>query len=338
MQLNWSKGKVRAGYHQEWLLPEAAEKCQAVTAGGLPPVLDERRGVEFFPLKAKSILNRCANGDMPFAWTINPYRGCEFGCKYCYARYTHEYLGLEDSGEFERKIFVKVNAPELLAREVGAARASGRLIAIGTATDPYQPAERQFKIMRRLLEVLVSACPLRVSLTTKSTLVARDLDLLLEVHKKGELRVNISLITLNSRLARLFEPRAPTPAKRLETVTALSRAGLNVGLIIAPVLPALTDHPAQLEELIRAAAQAGARFVYADTLRLRSAARREFLPLLSARFPKLYEKYRAAYQRSPELGSRYAARLRELVAELWAKYSTGEPAAGDSAPRQAELF
>src|SRR5213593_3705274 len=228
--------------------------------------LGETRGVSFFDLPCRSVLNRCASERMPFAWTINPYRGCEFGCTYCYARYSHEYLGMEDWLDFQDKIFVKREAPGRLARELRRVRPDGEAIALGTVTDPYQPAEREYRITRRILEVMASARGLRLSITTKSTLVARDLDLLQAIASRGRLTVNVSLITLDRRIARILEPRAPTPVKRLATIRTLADAGLRVGVFAMPVLPGLTDSPRALEALVGRSAEAGATHFAAQVL------------------------------------------------------------------------
>src|SRR5271154_5328253 len=224
-----------------------------------PDDLDATRGVEFIEMPVRQILNRCDSPKMPFRWTINPYRGCEFGCKYCYARYTHEFMGMEDGREFESRIYAKAAAPEILRRELRAIpRSKG--IAIGTATDPYQPAERRFGRTRALLEVFAQEKGRRVSITTKSDLVARDVDLLREVARRNVLSINLTITTLNRRLARLMEPRAPRPDLRLAAVRALSEAGLSVGVYPNPILPMITDSEESLDALAAAARQAGAQY------------------------------------------------------------------------------
>lgn len=177
------------------------------------PVLSRKRKVEYFSLAAQSLLNRCSSPRLPFTWTINPYRGCEFGCQYCYARYTHEYMGMEDPAEFEEKIYSKERAGEILQKELS--KASGGAIAIGTATDPYQPAERIFQTTRGILRTLAGFRGLRVSITTKSDLIRRDLGLLQEIARHNDLQVNVTITTLREDLARCLEPRAPRPNLRL---------------------------------------------------------------------------------------------------------------------------
>src|SRR6266446_10811505 len=166
----------------------------------------QQRGVTFVEMPVKSILNRCTSAAMPFRWTINPYRGCEFGCVYCYARYTHEFLDLRDPMDFERRIFVKRQAAEALARNLARMPVGADQIALGTATDPYQPAERKFGLTRAMLEVFARIGGLDLSITTKSGLITRDLDLLRTINAHSRLSVNFSLITLNRRLQRVLEP------------------------------------------------------------------------------------------------------------------------------------
>src|SRR6201981_913658 len=181
------------------------------------PLADSKRGAEYFLLPARSILNRCDSERVPFTWTVNPYRGCEFGCKYCYARYTHEYMEL-DGGEFESKIFVKQNAGPLAERDLASEKIWGEHIAIGTATDPYQPAEREFGATRAILEKMAEREGLNLSITTKSNQVLHDIDLLKRISERSALVVNLSVTTVRSRLARMLEPRAPRPDLRLEAV------------------------------------------------------------------------------------------------------------------------
>src|SRR5438270_10820572 len=204
---------------------------------------------ESFLLPVRSILNRCDSQRVPFEWTINPYRGCEFACKYCYARYTHEYMEL-DGGEFEKKIFVKKDAGPLLAWDVAhkysyARAASGGThaehIAIGTATDPYQPAEREHGVTRACLEELAKREGLSVSIITKSDQIVRDIDVLQRIGERSNLAIDITITTLRTRLARMLEPRAPRPDLRLAAVKQLSEAGLAVGVSASPLIPGITD-------------------------------------------------------------------------------------------------
>src|SRR6201998_2330982 len=190
----------------------------------------EGHNVEYFTLPAKSLLNRCVSKrQMPFTWTINPYRGCEFGCRYCYARYTHEFMEMRDGMEFEQKIYVKQHASDLLRHQLRRVK-PGESIALGTATDPYQPAERRYLVTREILQEFARHRGFELGIVTKSNLIVRDLDLLKEVAQVNRLSVPVTITTLNIDLARILEPRAPRPDLRLDAVRTLAEAGLRVGL------------------------------------------------------------------------------------------------------------
>ena len=297
------------------------------------PKTKERANIEYFALDSKSALNRESSGRMPFDWTLNPYRGCEFGCKYCYARYTHEFMEMWDGADFERKIFAKINAPILLRAEIAKARDRGQSIALGTATDPYQPAEKQFEITRRMLEVFASFEGLEFSITTKSVLILRDLDLLREIARKQRFSVQLTVTTTDERLARLLEPKAPTPAKRLEAVSRLAEAGIRVSVNAMPILPGITDDPKVLDELARQAALAGARSIHGGVLFLMPSAMRYFMPFLESEFPKLVKRYRRLYARSAYVSGPYKEQIGKLMAELRAKY--GLVGRGEERPKAA---
>ena len=288
------------------------------------PKARERASVEYFALESRSALNRESSGRMPFDWTLNPYRGCEFGCKYCYARYTHEFMELRDGADFERKIFAKVNAPELLRAELARARDRGQSIALGTATDPYQPAEKQFEITRRMLEVFAGFEGLAFSITTKSVLILRDLDLLKTIAARHRFGVHLTVTTTNRRLARLLEPKAPPPVKRLEAVARLAEAGIFVAVNAMPILPGITDSPPALEELVRQAAAAGASAIHGNVLFLMPSAMNFFMPFLEAEFPDLAGRYRRLYARSAYLTGEYKERIGELMAGLRQKYGLAD--------------
>jgi len=266
------------------------------------PVLAGKRLTEYRLLETGRLLNRCEAGSlMPFQWTINPYRGCEFGCGYCYARYTHEYMELEAEA-FARVVYVKQFRRDLFERELRAVR-PGEWIAIGTATDPYQPAERRFQVTRAVLEVLAGQAGLLVAVTTKSDLVSRDMDILLRLAARNRLRVNLTVTTLDARLARRLEPGAPRPDLRLRALSRLAEAGIEMGVFASPVLPGLNDGPGQLEAVARAARAAGAEHFGAQMVFLRDPARRVFLDVLRREFPRLagrYERMFARAARAPE--------------------------------------
>jgi len=284
------------------------------------PKARERASIEYFALESKSALNRESSGRMPFDWTLNPYRGCEFGCKYCYARYTHEFMEMWDGADFERKIYAKINAPLLLRAEIARARDRGQSIALGTATDPYQPAEKQFEITRRMLEVFATFEGLQFSITTKSVLILRDLDLLKQIASRQNFGVHLTVTTTDERLARLLEPKAPPPAKRLEAVSCLAEAGIRVSVNAMPILPGITDDPRTLEDLVRQAAAAGARSIHGNVLFLMPSAMRYFMPFLEAEFPKLVSRYRRLYARSAYLRGPYKEQIGKLMADLRRKY------------------
>jgi DNA repair photolyase len=282
--------------------------------------LREGHNVEYFTLPAKSLLNRCVSGrQMPFTWTINPYRGCEFACKYCYARYTHEFMEMRDCADFEQKIYVKQHAANLLRHDLHRVK-PGEAISLGTATDPYQPAERRYEVTRGILEEFARHRGYELGIVTKSNLIARDVALLQEVAKTNKLSVHITITTLNVELARILEPRAPRPDLRLDAVRALSQAGLRVGVSASPVLPGITDSPADLEALVRAAAEAGADHVFANPLFLKPCSAAVFLPFLEQNFPALVENYRQRYQGRSFLPEAYAKRLSQLIHRFREKY------------------
>jgi DNA repair photolyase len=204
--------------------------------------------------RARKIITRNESPDLGFDRSINPYRGCEHGCIYCYARPTHAYQGLSPGLDFETRLFVKPDAPELLARELAAAGYQPKMIALGTNTDPYQPIERKWRVTRRILEVLRDANH-PVGIVTKSALVTRDMDILSEMATRGLAKVALSITTLDPRLARAMEPRASTPVKRLEALRLLSSAGVPTAVMVAPVIPAIND--SEIERILDAAANAG---------------------------------------------------------------------------------
>src|SRR5215211_6460809 len=248
------------------------------------PVIGEQSDIRYYGVTARSVLNGPETTGMGF-WSLNPYVGCAFGCAYCYARYAHRYAmerAGEDDGDamppwlaFERRVMVKRDAAAVLRASLasGSARyrpllSGAEAVVIGTATDPYQPAERRFRVTRSVLEVLAEHAGMRVVIITKSALVARDVDVLARVAARSALSVHVSLITLDRALARRIEPRAPTPEARLRAVAALAAAGIDVGINVMPVLPGLTDAPRALDALVRRAAAAGATHVAAGALRL----------------------------------------------------------------------
>ena len=303
------------------------------------PLLEAKRTVQYFEIPTRSILNR-TKPNMPFRWTINPYRGCEFGCKYCYARYTHEFMELDPGRGFEERIFAKQDAARLLRRELRQVR-RGETIAIGTATDPYQPAERRFGVTRALLEVFAMAHGMRVGITTKSDLVARDADLLVEIARSNEVFVTLTVTTMDTDLARALEPRAPRPDLRIAAVRALAATGVECGVFASPVMPRINDSDESLAMVAEAARAAGAHWFGARTLFLQPVAQKIFFPFLDEQFPHLTAKYRSHFERDPFLRGGYPADLKERVARIVARSGfPGFPkrAAEEAAAEQLALF
>jgi DNA repair photolyase len=279
--------------------------------------LEAKRQVEYFEMPARSILNR-TRPDAPFDWTINPYRGCEFACKYCYARYTHEFMEMS-AAEFDDRIYAKAASAELLRQELRRVAPAER-IAIGTATDPYQPAERRYGRTREILKVFAAENGRHLGITTKSDLVARDLDLLVEIARRNVLNVYLTITTLDEKLARQLEPRAPRPELRLRAVEELSRAGIVVGVTPSPIMPGLTDSPRSLDRLAKAARDHGAQSFGEGVLFLMPSAQKVFFPFLERCFPDLAARYRRLFARGPYLGREYKDELRVLLSKIRDRY------------------
>ncbi|HTR64975.1 MAG TPA: radical SAM protein [Terriglobales bacterium] len=302
------------------LLPEVSPQLVGIARlAAAGESLRQGHDVEYFTLPAKSLLNRCTGVRMPFTWTINPYRGCEFACKYCYARYTHEFMEMREGVDFERKIYVKQHAADLLRQELRHVK-PGEEIAIGTATDPYQPAEKKFEVTRGILEELARHGGLELGIVTKSSLVLRDLDLLRQVARNNRLNVSVTVTTLDTQLARILEPRAPRPDLRMEAVRRLNLEGISAGVSCAPVLPGITDLLKNLETVVRATAEAGGKYIFANALFLKPCSAAVFLPFLEKEFPKLVEAYRLRYQDRAFVPKSYSQRISQLMARLREKY------------------
>jgi DNA repair photolyase len=284
--------------------------------------ISEGHNVEYISLENRSMLTRCTSPRMPFSWQINPYRGCEFACKYCYARYTHEFMEMHDGLEFERKIYVKKHSAWLLRQELKQVRPA-QSIAIGTATDPYQPAERRFGITRAVMEELAQHEGLSLGLVTKSDLIVRDLDLLQQISARNRLSLHMTITTTDTNLARMLEPRAPRPDLRLSAVKKLVAAGISTSVNCAPILPGITDSPKDLESVVRAAAAAGARSIAAIPLFLKPCSAKIFMPFLQEHFPNLVPLYRSRYADRAFLPSNYQKRISALVGKLCRKHGIG---------------
>jgi len=277
------------------------------------------QGIEFLEVEARSVINRVPESSkVPFRYTINPYRGCTHACVYCFARPTHAFLELGAGRDFETKIVVKVNAAEVLRRELASRRWKGEHIAMGTNTDPYQRAEGRYRLMPGILRALVDHRN-AFSILTKGTLILRDLELLVEAVGVAPVSAAFSVGTLDEEMWRRTEPGTPHPRSRIEAVRALNEAGVPTGVLVAPVLPGLTDRPAMLRDVVAAAIDAGATHVSPILLHLRPGVREEFLPWLEREFPDLVPRYRPLYPRAyapaearRELGDRVASLVRSL--------------------------
>jgi DNA repair photolyase len=315
--------------------------------------------------EAKSLLNSPASTGMGF-WSINPYVGCAFACSYCYAPYAHRYVvertlaeapndalrarlqDLPPAVAFSRRIVVKQNASVVLREELAPGRARrlalerGESLVIGTATDPYQPAERRYRVTRGILDVLATLRTLHLCIITKSPLIARDAGLLAQLAARGRVTVHLSLITVDRALARRLEPRA-----RLRALRRLSEAGVEVGVNLMPVLPGITDSPSGIEAVVRAVAAAGARYVNTCTLRLQAQARERYFPMLTREFPELRPRYARAYAGGKAINENYQQGLKRFVRRVCdragIRYGSppddpvGEDASATAAARQLDL-
>lgn len=279
--------------------------------------------VEYRTLPVRSILNTSVSRrGVWFAKSINPYRGCEFGCRYCYARYTHEFMEMKDPADFERKIYIKENAQWLLRQELRSLPA-GMEVALGTATDPYQPIERRAKVTRGILEAFAQQRGLRLGIVTKSTLIERDIDLLARIAARNDLVLHITITTNDTKLARILEPRAPRPDLRFRTVKRLRAAGLRTGILCSPLMPGITDNGRALDTMCRKAREADASFFAASPLFLKPCSKGTFLAFIHEHFPELDASYATRYKTEAFVSRAYQARIRELLEAVIKKYGLG---------------
>ncbi|MFT4111537.1 radical SAM protein [Silvibacterium sp.] len=311
----------------------------------------EGHEIEFRTLPVRSLLNNSVSRrGLWFAKSINPYRGCEFACRYCYARYTHEFLELRDPADFERKIFIKENSRWLLEQEIAKLH-PGEEVALGTATDPYQPIERRARATRGILEVFAKRRGLRLGIVTKSTLIERDIDLLTEIACRHELVIHLTITTADAKLARILEPRAPRPDLRFQTVRRLREARLRAGVLCSPLLPGITDNLSAMEGVARRAKEADASFFAAQPLFLKPCSKATFLDFVKEHFPQLLPSYERRYARDAFTSEAYQQRMRELVRVVTQKHGlgrrltdalltrdTGPASSTTQAPVQGELF
>ncbi|ARQ67883.1 Rv2578c family radical SAM protein [Streptomyces marincola] len=283
----------------------------------------EFRGITFHEVRARSILNRVPGASrMPFDWTLNAYRGCSHACVYCFARKTHSYLDLDTGADFDSQIVVKVNAPELLRRELGAPRWRGEHIAMGTNVDCYQRAEGRYRLMPGIIEALRDyANPF--SILTKGTLILRDLPLLRQAAEVTDVGISVSVGFVDTALWRTVEPGTPAPERRLDVVRALAGQGIACGVLMAPVIPYLSDSPAALRETVRAIAASGATSVTPLALHLRPGAREWFMRWLAEHHPHLVRRYQVLYADGAYAPTWYQRRITGQVHELAAEYGMG---------------
>ena len=252
-------------------------------------------GAEVQEIHCKTMLNRIDVPGFPFKWTLNPYRGCRHACRYCYARPTHEFLGLGAGREFEQRVFAKINAPEVLRSEMRKPKWMGEPIAIGTASDPYEPAESQYGITRQILEVLRDFLN-PVSITTKGVLVRRDVDVLKELSHEAGVQVAFSVGSIDEEVWKETEPGAPSPKARLEAMEFLVDNGINAGVSIAPILPGLSDSRESIDAVAEAAASHGAQFLSANLLFLKPGSKEWFMPFIRESHPRLAAGYSQLYR------------------------------------------
>lgn len=279
--------------------------------------------IEFRALNVRSILNKTVSKRLLWmAYSINPYRGCEFGCRYCYARYTHEFMELRDPLAFERLIFLKQNAAWLLEQELRRIDPAME-IALGTATDPYQPIERRARITRSILEVFARRAGYKLGIVTKSRLITRDIDLLTEIASRNRIVVHLTITTPDAALARIIEPRAPRPDLRLAAVRKLRQAGIATGILCSPLLPGITDSEEAIDRMARYAAEAGASFFAASPLFLKPCSRPTYLSFVREHFPSLVTEYARRFDRADFAAPDYRRKLAAIVERACLRHRLG---------------
>ncbi len=245
----------------------------------------------------KTLLNKLDVPGLPFRWTLNPYRGCRHACRYCYARPTHEFWGMNAGKDFDQRVFAKVNAPEVLRQELRRPKWRGETIAIGTASDPYEPAEAQYCLTRRILQVLAEFQN-PVSITTKGVLVKRDVDILQELSRVADVKVAFSIGSVDEEIWRNIEPGTPKPMARMEAMQYLVENGVQAGVMMAPLLPGLSDGSESIDRVVQAAAEHGAQFLAANVLFLKPGSKEWFMPLIREAYPYLTPGYAKLYHRT----------------------------------------
>jgi DNA repair photolyase len=291
-------------------------------AAAQAPLHDTGHLTEYRPLPTRSILAKTTSRrGLPFTHAINPYRGCEFACRYCYARYTHEFMD-KTPEEFERKIYFKQNVAWLLRQELARLK-PGTEIALGTATDPYQPLERRERVTRSILEVFAKTSGFALGLVTKSVLVLRDIDLLKEVSRRHRLTIHLTITTTDARLARLLEPHAPRPDLRFHALARLRQEGLRAGVLCSPLMPGITDSRASINAVAKEAAAAHASFFAANALFLKPCSLPTFFRFVEEHFPDQLAAYQRRYGENAFVSPEYRKRIQELVDAICREHKLG---------------
>ena len=279
-------------------------------------------GVRYIETSCKTAANR-VHGGMPFSWSLNPYRGCRHRCSYCYARASHTYLGHDAGRDFDEIIYVKTNVAEVLRAELRRPGWAGEAIAVGTATDPYQPAEGRYRLTRACIEVFARAAN-PFSLITRGPLIVRDVDVLAEAANRAEVSVTFSVPTLDEQVWRTTEPGTAPPRQRLRALKTLVDAGIAASVGMAPILPGLSDRPELLADVVRAAREAGATGIWANLLYLRPGTREHFLECLARDWPDQLDRYERLYAGSAYLPAEETKPVRALVSDLRREHDVGD--------------
>lgn len=288
---------------------------------------------EFIEITARSALNRVQN--MPFKWSLSPYRGCQHACVYCYARGSHRHFALDSLTDFERRIIVKTNLPELLRNELRRPGWQRESVSMGTISDPYQPAEAHYRLTRRCLRILLDQLT-PVTIVTKAPMVCQDRALLAELATGPGATVFFSITTLDPVLARRLEPGVAPARRRLGAMAELAAAGIRTGVMLAPILPGVTDKPAMLEAVVKEAVEHGATFLYTEVLHLRPGAREAYLPLLQRHYPHLLPAYERGYA-TADAPADYCRRTEGLVDELRDRYGISQHTTHTTEHQPAQL-
>jgi DNA repair photolyase len=303
--------------------PERARQLNLLArSAAAAPLHSAGHLTEYRPVQTRTIISKVqSRRGLPFTHAINPYRGCEFACRYCYARYAHEFIEMTPE-DFERKIFFKENAGWLVQQELSHLKPNTE-IALGTATDPWQPIERRQRITRSILEAFTRTSGLGLGIVTKSTMILRDIELLRAIALRHKLTVHLTVTTMDTALARILEPRAPRPDLRIWTLRRLREAGIRAGILCSPVMPGITDSRKSLEAVAKAAAEAGSSFFAANPLFLQACSLPTFFKSVEEHFPGQLEAYRQRYGSSAFVSAEYSKRIADLVDAICRQYKLG---------------